>query len=273
MGFFDGFFDPTYNVVHKGEHLTISGKRVLTIRNDLELVRTNSGELLLYGDLPNKLKRRSKLEEGDNTKLYKSIRDLMSDAHHIDMNKESVVRMIAEQLGIDFFYENLPVGEWYARSGKRDNSVREDEIFYGGRPNDVNNLYFDYTLGEDEYGLTYTNTYLNAYKKEEFKPDKYIYSLKDGNYFISDGHLLGDKGSVNPHLKNGFGSKSIIDSMFYDFNNNFYEILGKNNLKIEVNDFQYNKILELEKEAYSEKNVEKQKLAELAKKNIYISKK
>jgi|TARA_R100000935_G_scaffold17726_1_gene34432 hypothetical protein len=273
MGFFDGFFDPTYNVVHKGEHLTISGKKVLTIRNNLELVRTNSGELLLYGDLPRALKRRSRLEESDNTKVYKAIKQLIDDAYDLDMTRENMVRTIADQLGIDFFYKNLSVGEWVVKSGDRDDSMYGDEFFHGGRPNDVNNMYFDYTIGEDIYddcSPTYEHTYLNAYKKEEFKPDKYIYWLKDGNYFISEGFLLDSKGHVNPHQKFG---KSIVSSLFHDFNNAFYDILRKNNLKIALSEYEYNTVLELEEKAGLAKNIDRQEIARLVKDSVYVSKK
>ncbi|MCG3843666.1 hypothetical protein I3249_12900 [Psychrobacter sp. Ps1] len=273
MGFFDGFFDPTYNVIHKGEHLTISGKRILTVRNNLELVRTNSGELLLYGDLTRALKQRSRLEESDNTKVYKAIKELIDDAYDLDMTRENMVRTIADQLGIDFFYKNLSPGEWFVRSKDRDDSMYGDEIFHGGRPNDVSNMYFDYTIGEDEYddySHTYENTYLNAYRKEEFKPDKYIYWLKDGNYFISEGFLLDSKGNVNPHQKFG---KSIVGSLFHDFNGAFYDILRKNNLKIALSKSEYETVLELEEKAYLEKNIDRQDISRLVKDSVYVSKK
>lgn len=270
MGFFDSFFDPTYNVVHEGQSLTISGKRVLTVRNNLELVRSNSGELFLFGDLPIALKQRSRIKEGDNIKLYKAIKELIDDAYDLDMTRENMVRTIADQLGIDFFYKNLKSGEWFVRSKDRDDSMYGDEIFHGGRPNDVSNMYFDFTIYGNADDLTYENTYLNAYKKEEFKPDKYIYWLKDGNYFISEGFLLDSKGHVNPHQKYG---ESIVSSLFYSFNKAFYNILDKNNLKIALSEYEYEQVLEIEKRAHSEKNMDMQEIAKLVKNNIYISKK
>jgi len=272
MGFFDGFFDPTYSVIHEGQQLNVSGKKVLTVRNNLELVKANSGELFLYGDLPKALKRRSRLKENDNIKIYKAVKGLIDDAYDLDMTKENMVRTIADQLGIDFFYKNLSPGEWFISSKDRDDSMYGDEIFHGGRPNDVGNMYFDYTIGQDEYddyGQTYENTYLNAYRKEEFKPDKYIYWLKDSNYFISDGILLDSKGHVNPHIKFG---KSIVHSLFHSYNKAFFNILNNNNLKIALSAYEYETVLELEKKAYLEKNIDMQEIAQLVKNNTYISK-